>query len=223
MGKVNKNPLILIVDDVEENLQVLGNTLNKNNYRISFATNGNEALNTLKKIEPQLILLDIMMPGLDGFETCKQIKANEKTKDIPIIFLTAKTEQTEIVKAFNYGAVDYVKKPFNTPELLARIKTHIELHQAKNTIARMKEKEMFNAMVITANHQINQPLTALTLYLQLIEDDKENVITAISSDNMKKMYGSIKTIKNILVKLREIQDPEYTEYVNDLKMVDLDK
>ena len=82
MGKSNKNPLILIVDDVEENLQILGNILNKNNYRISFATNGKEALTTLKKIEPQLILLDIMMPGLDGFETCKQIKANEKTQHL---------------------------------------------------------------------------------------------------------------------------------------------
>ncbi|MCK5077727.1 MAG: response regulator, partial [Calditrichia bacterium] len=143
------NPLILIVDDVNENLQVLGNILNKNDYRISFATNGKEALNMLKKIEPDLILLDIMMPGLDGFETCKQIKANDKTKDIPVIFLTAKNEQEDIVGGFQIGAVDYVKKPFNSPELLARIKTHIELRKAKNIIAKMKEKEMFQAMVVT--------------------------------------------------------------------------
>jgi len=218
-----EKPLILIVDDVTENLQVLGNILNKNNYRISYATNGKEALNMLKKIHPDLILLDIMMPEMDGLETCRYLKADPGLSEIPVIFLTARTEQADLVQGFETGAVDYVKKPFNSAELLARIRTHVELRQARNTIAKLKEKEMFHAMVVTANHQINQPLTVLTLYLQMLEDDKDNVLSKKSKENITQMFESLNSIKNILKKLRSIQDPKYIKYLDNLKMVDMDK
>jgi diguanylate cyclase (GGDEF)-like protein len=122
-----KNAHILIVDDTPKNIQLLGTVLKNIGYKIIVATNGLQALGLLEKIKPDLILLDVMMPELDGYETCKRIKATEKLKDIPIIFLTAKTQPEDIVKGFELGAVDYIIKPFNSSELLARVKTHLEL------------------------------------------------------------------------------------------------
>ncbi len=132
--KQNKPILILIVDDVEANLQLLGNILQEQNYDLSFALRGEDALAILETDLPHLILLDIMMPEMDGFEVCKEIKANPRTKDIPIIFLTAKTEIDDIIKGFELGAVDYITKPFNSAELLARVNTHIQLKQTQEEL-----------------------------------------------------------------------------------------
>lgn len=131
-----KNDRILIVDDVVDNIRIAMNILKEDHYDFSFANSGAEALELLKG-DPeqfQLILLDIMMPGIDGFETCEKIKANPQTKDIPIIFLTAKTDVDSISRGFTYGAVDYITKPFYANELLARVKTHIELYQARELL-----------------------------------------------------------------------------------------
>lgn len=130
----NKPILILIVDDVEANLQLLGNILQEQNYDLSFALRGQDALAILETDLPHLILLDVMMPEMDGFEVCKEIKANPRTKDIPIIFLTAKTEIDDIIKGFELGAVDYITKPFNSAELLARVNTHIQLKQTQEEL-----------------------------------------------------------------------------------------
>ncbi|MCP4132778.1 MAG: fused response regulator/phosphatase [bacterium] len=126
--------LILIVDDVPKNIQVLGNILNKESYRIAFATDGKQALDMVYNLHPDLILLDIMMPEMDGYEVCRKLKESRDTRDIPIIFLTAKTETEDIVKGFQFGAVDYVTKPFNSAVLLARVQTHLELKRAKDTM-----------------------------------------------------------------------------------------
>jgi diguanylate cyclase (GGDEF)-like protein len=122
-----KSAYILIVDDTPKNIQLLGTVLKNVGYKIIVASNGLQALGILEKIKPDLILLDVMMPELDGYETCKRIKAIENLKDIPIIFLTARTQPEDIVKGFELGAVDYIIKPFNSNELLVRVKTHLEL------------------------------------------------------------------------------------------------
>jgi PleD family two-component response regulator len=126
MSEENK-PIILIVDDVPKNLQVLGNILNKAGYKISAALNGEQALKIISKAKPDLILLDIMMPGLSGFDVIKELKSNEETVEIPVIFLTAKTEKDDVIQGIELGAVDYLTKPFNSTELLARVKNHVEL------------------------------------------------------------------------------------------------
>jgi len=122
-----KKKLILIVDDNPENRQILGSLLVKAGYDVGVSHDGYNALEFVTKVEPDLILLDVMMPGMDGFEVCKKLKSDLSTKHIPIIFLTAKTNSEDIVKGFKTGGLDYVGKPFNTEELLARVKTHIEL------------------------------------------------------------------------------------------------
>jgi adenylate cyclase len=118
---------ILVVEDTPANIQVLSTTLKGKGYQVSVATSGRQALELVSRLRPDLILLDVMMPEMDGFETCRRLKASEATNNIPVIFLTARTETADIVKGFELGAVDYVAKPFNAHELLARVNTHLTM------------------------------------------------------------------------------------------------
>ncbi|MCK4464557.1 MAG: response regulator, partial [Bacteroidales bacterium] len=140
MEQNNQNSMVLIVDDTPKNIQVIGSILMEQKYRISVAKNGREALKVVKDVKPDIILLDIMMPELDGFETCKQLKESPETRDIPVIFLTAKIETEDIVKAFELGAVDYVIKPFNAKELLVRVNTHLDLKYAHEKIKKSEQE-----------------------------------------------------------------------------------
>lgn len=117
-----------------KNLQLLGNILKESNYKISVANNGNQAIAIAKEIQPDLILLDVMMPEIDGFETCRILKSLPETQNIPIIFLTAKVDSEDITSGFKLGAVDYITNPFNTYELKARVKTHLELKISKDLL-----------------------------------------------------------------------------------------
>ncbi len=142
---------LLIVDDTPKNIQVLGKILSSKGYNIHVAQNGLQALERLEKIVPDLILLDVMMPELDGFKTCERLKHIPVLQEIPIIFLTAKTESDDIVKGFELGAVDYVTKPFNSAELLARVHTHLQLRheiQARKERERQIREEMEEARFI---------------------------------------------------------------------------
>jgi CheY-like chemotaxis protein len=126
--------VLLIVDDNSINLRLLRSILEPQGYTTQTAQNAKEAFELLKKIKPELILLDVLMPVMDGFETALRIKQSPGYKEIPIIFLTTLNETKDIVKGFDAGGVDYVTKPFNPPELLARIRTHIELKRAREEI-----------------------------------------------------------------------------------------
>lgn len=128
---------ILIVDDTPANIQTLSAILKEKGYQISVATNGRQALDVVSKVRPDLILLDVMMPEMDGFEACEKLKASMEWHDIPIIFLTAKTETSDIVRGFELGAVDYVGKPFNAHELLARVNTHLSMDRLRRENERL--------------------------------------------------------------------------------------
>lgn len=119
---------ILVVDDNPDNLRLLSEILKTHHYKIRLVPNGQRALATIRKEAPDLILLDIMMPVMDGFEVCRQLKADKKTAGIPIIFISALDETVDKVKAFSLGGVDYVTKPFRSEEVLARVRTHLTLH-----------------------------------------------------------------------------------------------
>ena len=137
---VLKTPMILIVDDNLNNLRVLGNILKVRKFEIGVATNGNQALQMANIKTPDLILLDVMMPEMDGFEVCGKLKKNPATENIPVIFLTAKTEMDDIIRGFKLGAADYVTKPFNSFELLARVTTHLNLKLTLDTQKELVEK-----------------------------------------------------------------------------------
>ena len=143
---------ILVVDDTPSNIQSLAATLKPAGYQVLVATNGQQALDVMAKVRPDLILLDIMMPVMDGFEACANIKANADWHDIPIIFLTAKTETADLVKGFELGAVDYVSKPFNAHELMARVHTHLTVDRLRTSVS---EK---NAALEKAQQQMSAEL-----------------------------------------------------------------
>jgi len=146
---LTKKHVILIVDDDTTNLQVIGSFLYNKNYKIILAKSGKDALKSIEKNLPDLILLDIMMPEMNGYEVCEKIKDDDQTMDIPIIFLTAKTEAKDIIKGFNTGGVDYVTKPFIKEELLARIKTHISLKVSQDLLKEQAKKlEKANKIIL---------------------------------------------------------------------------
>ena len=147
---------ILIVDDVLDNIQVAMNILKEDSYNFSYAKNGEDALNLLKNNNFDLILLDIMMPGIDGYEVCSRMQKDPRLSDIPVIFLTAKADIDSMTRGFKVGGLDYITKPFHANELLARVKTHLELYKAKqilkdnnlslHTKLVMEEKRIFSEL-----------------------------------------------------------------------------
>jgi two-component system sensor histidine kinase/response regulator len=140
---LNKKPLILVVDDIPKNLQVIGALLNGKGYDIAFASNGVEAIQAIENTIPDLILLDIMMPEMDGFEVAERLIKNPLYSHIPIIFITGRADTSDVLKGFKVGAVDYITKPFNAPELLSRVKTHITLKTSQD-ILKSKNQELEN-------------------------------------------------------------------------------
>lgn len=133
--------LILVVDDVKQNLQVVIAMLEDYGYTTTFATNGEQALERVKFSHPDLILLDLMMPGMNGLQVCKRLKSDPDTQDILVIFLTASQEDSHLMKAFELGAVDYINKPFKAPELLARVQTHLDLKHTRDELREALEKQ----------------------------------------------------------------------------------
>jgi len=170
----DKKTLILIVDDVPKNLQVLASILeSEEKYDIAAASSANKALKIVENILPDLILLDVMMPEMDGFELCRILKASETTRDIPVIFLTAKTATNDLVKGFQAGAVDYVTKPFNGTELMTRVHTHIELKKSREKLnVSLQKLRLANSEILEKNKKIeefNRQLTDSINYAHLIQ------------------------------------------------------
>jgi len=125
---------ILVVDDTPANLRLLMGILREVGYKVRPANNGQRAFSTIEKESPDLILLDIMMPDMDGYEVCEHLKANEQTREIPVIFISALNETFDKVKAFSVGGVDYITKPFQAEEVLARVETHLKLHELQRQL-----------------------------------------------------------------------------------------
>jgi two-component system, sensor histidine kinase and response regulator len=132
-------PVILLVDDNPRNLQVLGKLLQEEKYEIEFAVNGEATLEWLKNKQFDLILLDLNMPGMNGFEVCKIIRSDNEMSDVPVIFLSAESERESILKGFEVGAQDYVTKPFDSRELLARVKTQLDLKSKTEKLEKVNE------------------------------------------------------------------------------------
>ena len=168
-----KKPLILIVDDTTKNIQVLGNMLYSKGYNISVATSGKEALESVKAKTPDLILLDIQMPEMDGFEVCKNLKSNPSTKEIPVIFLTAVTDPEKIVHGFELGAVDYITKPLNPAELFMRVATHIEIKESRTKLEELNAtKDKFFKIIA---HDLRNPFAGIMGLSEIMENElKDN-------------------------------------------------
>lgn len=160
--------LILIIDDTPANLDVISDTLNDAGFEIAIATSGERAFKQLQLQLPDLILLDVMMPIMDGFEVCQQLKANPITQDIPVIFMTALSDTESKTKGFELGAVDYITKPFQEAEVLARVKTHLQLRRLTKNLEQQ---------VAQRTSELNQALQDLkSSQLQLVQSEKMSAL-----------------------------------------------
>jgi signal transduction histidine kinase len=148
---ISSRPSVLIVDDQLTNIEVLGAALARD-YEISFATGGAEGLELAMRYPPDLILLDVMMPGMDGFEACRQVRASPQLRDIPVIFISALEDVADKVKAFQSGGSDYVTKPFQTEEVLARVFTHVALYRTQRNLYDREETLRSNLAELEAAH-----------------------------------------------------------------------
>ncbi|MEA2099847.1 MAG: response regulator [Campylobacterota bacterium] len=152
-----KNKTILVVDDAVVNLDILGTLLV--DYDVIGACSGEDVFSLIKEEEKiDIILLDIIMPDIDGYEVCKKLKANNRTKDIPVIFITAKTDEESVEKAYEVGGVDYITKPFRAREVLARVKSHLTLHEKEDSLKQRVKDEVEKNLAQEKNLFNNQKL-----------------------------------------------------------------
>ncbi|MEM9774452.1 MAG: hybrid sensor histidine kinase/response regulator [Chloroflexota bacterium] len=204
---------ILIVDDVSDNRRLLARMLKRRGYRVEAASNGLEALELTRKLLPSLILLDVAMPGMDGYQVCQTLKADAKLNEIPVIFLSAHSEQVDKLRGFQAGGVDYVTKPFHFHEVAARVAAHIELFRQKkeNEELRRKEQTYFdrvnqlkNELIHTMTHDLKNPLTSIKLSVSLLqrmlklqEESKEMRYFGKIEDDLDRMLILISKLLNL--------------------------
>ncbi len=188
---------ILIVDDIPANLKVLGEILKAEGYKVRPVPNGALALQVAEKEKPDLILLDIMMPDMDGYEVCRRMKANPQLCDIPIIFISALNETTDIVKALKSGGVDFVTKPFQAEEVSARVHTHVKLYRQSIELQKLNEtKDKFFSIIA---HDLRGPLGGFMSMTELLSEHMPDMETSEIQDYL----GTLRDASGNLFRLLE--------------------
>jgi two-component system, sensor histidine kinase and response regulator len=169
--------VILIVDDTPLNLNVLMDFLENAGYKVLVAVDGESAIEQAEYAQPDIILLDVRMPGIDGFETCIRLKNNTLTRSIPVIFMTALSDVADKVHGFEVGAVDYITKPLQQEEVIARVRTHLTVHRQQEQIQRLMEQDriqyenlsyMKDQLLSTASHELKNPLASIMLSIDIL-------------------------------------------------------
>ncbi|MDH5681638.1 MAG: hybrid sensor histidine kinase/response regulator [Spirochaetota bacterium] len=208
---------ILIVDDTPKNIQVLGSVLENEGYEVSLSTNGKMAIEAANKILPDLILLDVVMPEMDGYEACAKLKESSLTQSIPVIFLTARTEPDDIVKGFQSGGVDYITKPFNIPELLARVETQIRLKNSLEKIESISREQQELLHILC--HDLMNPIAYMLGSLDLLERNPEQ-FPQFAGDMKSAMLNS-KEIIDLVRTLRAYEEKKLSFELEKLSLFDI--
>ncbi len=211
---------VLIVDDTPANLRLLAGILGEAGYQVRPVRDGRMALSAAQSNLPDIILLDIMMPEMDGYEVCRQLKADEKTKDIPVIFISALDDVHDKVKSFSLGAVDYVTKPFQTEEVLARVENHIALHQLQNDLR--EQVAELDAFAHTVAHDLKNPLALVVGLVDFVMVQYEDSVPSELIDYLKKVqntgYRGINIIDELLL-LASVRKQDVTTSSLDMEMI----
>ncbi len=205
MTDLEKSPHILLVDDNPTNLKVLAEAIQGEGWKTLMATDGESAIEQAEYIHPDLILLDVMMPGIDGFETCRRLKTKAETQDIPVIFMTALSDSTHKVQGLELGAVDYITKPFQQDEVIARVKLHLQLSLLRRTleqqveartaelsqsVQRLQQTQLqlvqsekmstLGQLVAGIGHEINNPINFINGNLTHVEQYTQDLFNLVS-------------------------------------------
>ena len=195
MSMVQTN--ILIVDDTPANLRLLADILSKAGYLVRPARDGETAVRSAQSAPPDLILLDIVMPHLDGYDVCQQLKADERTADIPIIFISALDNVEDKVKSFTNGGVDYITKPFQSEEVLARVQTHLTIRKLQMDL--LEQISELNAFCYTVAHDLKSPLATVVGFSELLA-------TSLASNDFDEQIRNIHIIQTAALKSSNIVD-----------------
>ena len=216
---------ILVIDDLPENVFMLQDRLEHEGYEVITAYDGKSGIEKVRREKPDLILLDVMMPDLTGIEVCKILVADNETSSIPIILVTAKSGAEDTKEGLEAGAFDYIKKPINRIELIARVKSALKLSEANKLILEAEKKNTFVATVVTANHKIKQPLTLLSLSSAAIKRElgKDKISKEALLGRLKYIETAIKEISDVLDKLNSIKVPVISDYTNSVKMINVEE
>ena len=210
---------ILIIDDSRIS-QALVAEIFADTYVLEFRNDGPSGLAAARDLSPDLILLDIHMPMMDGFEVCRALKSDEKTREIPVIFITSLDSEMEKVKGFEAGAEDYVVKPFHMEELEARVRAHLASRRAKAQALELERLTVFREMAVAISHEINNPLTSIYAFLHVLQRD-----LADSSETVKNSLDGIreevKRIQQITGRLAQASKASKVNYNRDITMIDL--
>lgn len=214
---------ILVIDDQPDNVFILQDRLEHEGFEAISAYDGPTGIKKAIEEQPDLILLDVMMPGMSGFEVCQKLVETEITRNIPILLVTALTSAEDIRQGLQAGAFDYIKKPFNKIELMARINSALKMSESNKLLIEYEKIKTFAATIVTANHEIKQPLTLINLSIAAIrrELNREEVSREGIHKRVQFIEKATKDIIEVLDQLSAIRKPVFVEYVNDTKMIDL--
>lgn len=213
----NKTANILVIDDVPDNLRLISAMLATRGYKVRKALNGEMALKTIKKQHPDLILLDINMPGMNGYDVCFELKKDDNTKQIPIIFISAIDEVWDKVKAFKLGAVDYISKPFQSEEVLARIEHQLTICWQKNELKqeieeRQKAEEALRVYLHVVSHDLRNPVIGMSMVIKNLlkrySQEKKDAKIPVSYSILERIQCSCDrqlTLINSLVETQQFQ------------------
>lgn len=216
---------VLVIDDLPENVFMLQDRLENEGYQVLTAYDGQTGIDKAFSELPDLILLDVMMPDITGLEVCKILVNDPKTKNIPIILVTAKSGAEDTKEGLEAGAFDYIKKPFNRIELMARVNSALKLSDAQRSLVESEKKDTFYATVVTANHKIKQPLTLLSLSSSAIKRElsKDEINREAIAKRINYIDVAIKEITDVLDQLNAIKNPVISNYTKNIKMIKIDK
>ena len=198
---------VLIVEDTIDTLRLLSDLLSEQGYDVRAVTNGRQAIQAVERDPPDLILLDIGLPEVDGYEVCRHLRASERSQDVPVIFITALTDTVDKVRAFETGGVDYVTKPFQVEEVLARVKTHVALRRARAELAdsftRLRTLEhLRDEMVRMVIHDMRSPLASLLMDLRFLAGSAK----ALSEDGQAALQSALKAVREMTAMASDVLD-----------------
>ncbi len=222
--KKAKKEKILIVEDNEDILMLLKSMLKSKGYRIVTADNGEDALRLAKEEEPQLVLLDLTLPKIDGYSVCRMLKDSESTKYIPVIIITCRSSLEEKILGLEVGADDYIVKPFQKEEVLARVKSLLKLHNLHGRLIQAEKLATLAQVAVSVNHEVNNPLCAISANAEIIKImlnkgvDSERIHAKIDI-----ILNEVDRIKRVIEKLSKATKVVSMEYISGIQMLDIDQ
>jgi DNA-binding response OmpR family regulator len=214
---------ILIVEDDKNLANAEQDILEAAGYEVLYAPHGPAALDLLAQQTVDLVLLDVMMPHMDGYEVCRRLREDQDTSRLKIIMVTARGSTEETVTGLDAGADDYLPKPFEVPELLARVQAQLRLRELQERLVDMAKAATVGQMAITLSHEINNPLTSILGHARLLQETLQSQ-PSISADvlaSLQAIENEAQRIQSVMEQLRRIEKPVVSEYVSGKEMIDL--